>query len=79
MDWLFKIRNYNRLMKLCEEILEFSQHGDYSNGITGQGGYPDEGDVRAGEMQKYLEDKVKSLYTPGRRLQEKVTEILSGR
>ena len=78
LSWLFKIRNYDALMKLCEEILEFCEHGDYSNGITGPGGSPDEGEVRASEHHKYLEDKMKNLHTLERKVQDAITRRLGG-
>lgn len=35
------------LLKLCKELLDFAEHGDYSNGVEEFG--IDEGRVRAGE------------------------------
>jgi hypothetical protein len=43
------------LNKFIEELFMLVRHGDFSNGITGEGGYPDEGDVRSREIIERLE------------------------
>lgn len=52
------------LVELAEKCLELAEHGDYSNGIVGPGGGPDEGDVLSYQRLKELRtelDRAKSV------------------
>jgi hypothetical protein len=51
------------IKELVDSLFLLIQFGDFSNGITGEGGCPDEGRVRAAEMVERLEKQWSKLRT----------------
>ncbi|MFA6270761.1 MAG: hypothetical protein WC657_06175 [Candidatus Paceibacterota bacterium] len=50
-----------RLRELCNKAIECAEHGDYSNGIVGPEGSPDEGRVRSWEYINDLKKQIAAL------------------
>jgi hypothetical protein len=51
--------NETKLVALCNEIIVYASHGDYSNGVEGYG--IDEGRVRAAEYMIDIENRLKQI------------------